>query len=133
MNENIKAGDRVTVDVMITGVFACREDDGFLRINVGPATAVIDDKASNVTVTEAGTVQEPTEAQVEAVTDALEPHWRTDCSDSPIGGPYVRWVKCRCGWESPKSETEVRIPDLHRIWNGHVARAALLAAREASK
>lgn len=37
---DIKPGDRV--NVTITGVFAKREDDGFLRINVGPETAVID-------------------------------------------------------------------------------------------
>lgn len=44
-------GDR-RVNVTITDVYAVPDEHGFLRINVGPETAVIDPKASNVTVTD---------------------------------------------------------------------------------
>lgn len=40
------------VNVTITDVYAAPDDYGFLRINVGPETAVIDPNASNVTVTD---------------------------------------------------------------------------------
>lgn len=50
----------------------------------------------------------------------LEPHWRTDCSASEPHA-YVRWVRCRCGWESRRSSSLVNAPDLHRIWCGHLA------------
>jgi hypothetical protein len=48
----------------------------------------------------------------------LEPHWRTDCSHADAHA-YVRWVKCRCGWESRRSSSLVNAPDLHRIWIKH--------------
>lgn len=60
---------------------------------------------------------------------ALEPHWRTDCSDSGATF-YVRWVRCRCGWESEPSGTLVHIPDMHRVWNAHLA--AVLRAEVAA-
>lgn len=40
------------VNVTITDVYAVPDDYGFLRINVGPETAVIDQNASNITVTD---------------------------------------------------------------------------------
>lgn len=46
-----EAGER-RVNVTITDVYAAPADHGFLRINVGPETAVIDQNASNVTVTD---------------------------------------------------------------------------------
>lgn len=49
----------------------------------------------------------------------LEPHWRTDCSRSEPHA-YVRWVRCRCGWESRRSSSLVNAPDLHRIWIKHL-------------
>ena len=61
-----------------------------------------------------------------AVTEVLHPHWRTDCSDH-MDGNYVRWVRCRCGWESEPSGNLVNAPDLHRVWNAHLA-AAIAAA-----
>ena len=68
---------------------------------------------------------------VEVIAEALEPHWRTDCSNSIDEGEYVRWVKCRCGWASARSKQATTTPALHRIWNGHIAErtdAALKAA-----
>lgn len=61
---------------------------------------------------------------IEKVTKALDPHWRSDCSDGE-GRRSWRWVRCRCGWESEKSETLVNMPDLRAIWNEHIARAVL--------
>jgi hypothetical protein len=55
-----------------------------------------------------------------ALAEALSPHWRTDCSDSSEGR-YVRWIRCRCGWQSAASESAINIPDLHRIWNTHLS------------
>lgn len=55
-----------------------------------------------------------------AIVDLLSPHWRTDCSES-LDGTYVRWVRCRCGWESEKSRTLVNIPQMHWVWNTHLA------------
>lgn len=66
--------------------------------------------------------------------ETLGPHWRTDCSESPGDGTYVRWVRCRCGWQSEASSTLVNAPDLHAVWNDHLAAALapLIAAREAA-
>lgn len=58
--EPAPAGER-RVNVTITDVYAAPDDYGFLRINVGPETAVIDQNASNVTVTDV----EPAPADVD--------------------------------------------------------------------
>lgn len=73
-----------------------------------------------------------THGHVEALAGILRPHWRTDCSDS-VGDVYVRWVRCRCGWESERSRTLVNIPDMHEVWNGHLAEvlAAYVAEQQA--
>lgn len=73
-----------------------------------------------------------THGHVEALAGILRPHWRTDCSDS-VGDVYVRWVRCRCGWESERSRTLVNIPDMHEVWNGHLAEvlAAYVAEHQA--
>ncbi len=70
-----------------------------------------------------------------AVIAALEPHWRTDCSAKARVGRefvYARWVRCRCGWESPQSEERINVRDMHRIWNGHVA-AVVLGTQDAAE
>lgn len=61
-------------------------------------------------------------AEIDAgeIVRALEPHWRTDCSNADVHA-YVRWVRCRCGWESRRSSSLVNSPDLHRIWIKHLA------------
>lgn len=55
------------------------------------------------------------------IIDLLTPHWRTDCSDSPGNGTYVRWVRCRCGWESERSRSLINSLDMHWVWNTHIA------------
>lgn len=61
----------------------------------------------------------------EAMVRLLEPHWRTDCSRAEPHA-YVRWVRCRCGWESRRSSSLINAPDLHRIWIGHLVEVLLL-------
>lgn len=63
--------------------------------------------------------QSSEQATDEEIVRLLEPHWRTDCSASEPHA-YVRWVRCRCGWESRRSSSLVNIPDLHRIWIKHL-------------
>lgn len=55
-----------------------------------------------------------------AIVDLLAPHWRTDCSAAEDGN-YLRWVRCRCGWESEPSRSLVNAPQMHWVWNTHVA------------
>lgn len=53
----------------------------------------------------------------------LAPHWRTDYSEAPNTRDYYRWVKCRCGWESERSSSLINAPDMHAVWNAHLAAA----------
>lgn len=66
-------------------------------------------------------MEHPAEKDAATIIRLLDPHWRTDCSDSNREQGYVRWVRCRCGWASEKSGTQVNAPDMHRIWNAHLA------------
>jgi len=54
---------------------------------------------------------------IAALTAHLDPCY---CSDAPGDGTYVRWVRCRCGWESVRSETRVNAPDMRQVHAEHI-------------
>lgn len=64
--------DERRVNVTITDVYAAPNDYGFLRINVGPETAVIDQNASNVTVTDVDPAPTDVDPELKAEPDPDE-------------------------------------------------------------
>lgn len=46
---------------------------------------------------------------------------RTDCSEAPGDGSYLRWIICQCGWKSERSQERINRPDLRAIHAAHVA------------